>query len=218
MHCAVFAAILAASVSWDPVTVDVAGKPEIVVAGEIQISIGTTLVFTVPCSPVGGSFPSTGLAPGTYTICARVKDDSGNWSACGTTSYVVLPLPPPPPVPTKLVVTFSHGGLDLNGQALVLDRAELRIVNSGIGSSGTPIAIVAGTVPSVPGGAGLFVIASLSPGTFDSWARAHSKAGWSGYYGPVQIVWPPSQPQPIQVPIPLTVPARPNQVKVEAKP
>lgn len=132
------------------------------------------------------------------------------------------PQPPPattpPPIPTQLVVTYSHSGKDINGNSLVLDRSELRVVQSGSGSGGAAIATVAGTVPDIPGGLGFFVLSGLAnPGAFDCWARVHSKAGWSSYAPAIQIVWPPSQPQPIQAPIPLTVPARPNSVTVSAK-
>ena len=205
--------ILGASLLWDAVTKNADGVAKSnVVAGEVELQLGATKIATIATGPLGGSIDSlvSGLAPGSYTLCARAVDSLGQRSICATLPYVVAP-----PVPTKLVVTVVHTGKDLNNAEVKIDRAELRIVSLGAGPSAVALAIV----PSTLGNLSRFEVANIPglSGGSSAYVRAHSAAGWSSYTPEIHLRFPPSAPQEASRAVPLTVPARPTNVKVEAK-
>lgn len=132
---------------------------------------------------------------------------------------VVVPPPPPPPdpvpvVPTKIVLTWSHTGRDINNAAITIDKTEVKIVKRGAGSGSIATATFYTTASELD----LALVSFAVQGDFDAHIRAHSAQGWSSYTPAIPFVWPPSEPQPAQVAPKLTSPSRPFSVKAEAKP
>lgn len=134
------------------------------------------------------------------------------FSVAGGT-VVVPPPPPPPAVPTKIVISWSHNGLDINGQIVALTGSEVRVFSAGSGPSGTPLFVVPGGTSSAE-----FRDVLAVPGNYSAFVRVRSAAGWSSYSPAIPFAWPPTAAQPSQIAKPLTVPQRVTGAKAEAKP
>lgn len=215
----VLAALGAQMLIWDPVTVDANGGPEVVTKSEVEITDQG-----LAAKAIGGPSDCSigvlvyGRGPGVYSLRVRVADAAGNWGAWSPPlAYVIEP--PPPPKPTKIVISYSHNGKDINGNSLLLTASQCRCVARGSGATGAAL----GTFNAGPigqGGQGAFEVNALGGSIVDcdAFIRVRSASGWSGYYGPIPFRWPPTEPQPPQKAQPLTVPGRPENGKAEAKP
>lgn len=104
--------------AWDPVLLDMAGKPETVASYEVAVhgvavnlnSGGTPLRSKVIAAPVTEATIAdlvTGLTDGPIAFSARARDTAGNTSTWTTLQTVLDSSNPRPPGNFKIVVTVT---------------------------------------------------------------------------------------------------------------
>jgi hypothetical protein len=158
----------------------------------VALLAGTNTIATLPLSPFAATW--TNVAPGTYTLTARVLDNDG---ASNTSSAVVVVVSTnqPPRVTlttptngaaffTPINLTLVAEGFDLDGTVTNVDFfAGTNFVGQGV--AGTPVASFSLTWTNPPSG------------SFPLVARAADDRGATGASAPIQVTI--NQPAPIQL-------------------